>query len=202
MLPYILRTIFIFIYLKTKFIEVIKIKKLLNMFWTFFKIGSFTFGGGYAMIPLIQTEVVTKKEWISKEDFLDIVVISQTFPGALVVNSSLFIGYRIGGLLGAIIGVLGVILPSFFIILCIAVFFIKFRDYYYVNLVFEGISAAVPMLILIAVVSLSESLKKNYVNFIIILISIASILFLHIHPVIVILLSGLYGIVFLRKKMN
>lgn len=177
-------------------------KKLLNMFWTFFKIGAFTFGGGYAMIPLIEAEVVSKKQWLSKEDFLDIIVISQTFPGALAVNSSIFIGYRIGGLLGAIIGLLGVILPSFFIIICIAVFFMKFRDYYYVDLIFRGISAAVPMLIVIAVVSLSKSLKKNYVNLIIILISIVSILFLNIHPVIVILLSALYGIIFLGKKVK
>ena len=177
-------------------------KKILTMFFTFFKIGSFTFGGGYAMIPLIETEVVTKKKWISKDDFLDIVVISQTFPGALVVNTSIFIGYRIGGLLGAIIGLLGVILPSFFIILCIAVFFIKFRDYYYVDLIFKGISAAVPMLILIAVVSLSKSLKINYVNLIIILVTIASITFFNVHPVLVILLSGLYGVIFLGKKVK
>jgi chromate transporter len=177
-------------------------KRLLNMFWTFFKIGAFTFGGGYAMIPLIETEVVDKKQWLSKEDFLDIIVISQTFPGALAVNSSIFIGYRIAGLLGAIIGLLGVVLPSFFIILVIAAFFMKFRNYHYVNLVFQGISAAVPMLILIAVVSLSKSLKKSYANFIIILISLASILFLNVHPVIVILLSGLYGIIFLGKKVQ
>ena len=177
-------------------------KRLLNMFWTFFKIGAFTFGGGYAMIPLIETEVVGKKQWLSKEDFLDIIVISQTFPGALAVNSSIFIGYRVGGLLGAITGLLGVVLPSFFIILCIAAFFMKFRDYYYVDLIFKGISAAVPMLILIAVVSLSKSLKKSYVNLIIILVSMASILFLNIHPVIVILLSALYGIIFLGKKVK
>jgi chromate transporter len=177
-------------------------KRLVNMFWTFFKIGAFTFGGGYAMIPLIETEVVGKNQWVSKEDFLDIIVISQTFPGALAVNSSIFIGYRISGLLGAIIALLGVILPSFFIILCIATFFMKFRDYYYVDLVFKGISAAVPMLILIAVVSLSKSLKKSYINLIIILVSMASILFLNIHPVIVILLSALYGIIFLGKKVK
>ena len=177
-------------------------KRLLNMFWTFFKIGAFTFGGGYAMIPLIETEVVGKKKWLSKEDFLDIIVISQTFPGALAVNSSIFIGYRISGLLGAIIGLLGVVLPSFFIILFIAAFFMKFRDYHYVNLVFQGISAAVPILIIIAVVSLAKSVKKSYANFIIILVSMASILLFHVHPVIVIVLSGLYGVIFYGKKVK
>ncbi|HEY8891417.1 MAG TPA: chromate transporter [Clostridium sp.] len=177
-------------------------KILLNMFWTFFRIGAFTFGGGYAMIPLIEIEVVNKNKWISKEDFLDIIVISQTFPGAFVVNSSIFIGYRISGLLGAIIGVLGVVLPSFFIILLVAVFFMKFREYYYVDLVFKGISAAVPILILIAVVSLSKSLKKSYANLIVILLSIIGILVFNVHPVIVILLSGLYGVIFLGKKVK
>ncbi|MBU3175392.1 chromate transporter [Clostridium estertheticum] len=177
-------------------------QRLLIMFLTFFKIGSFTFGGGYAMIPLIETEVVSKKKWLSKEDFLDIVVISQTFPGALAVNCSIFIGYRIGGLIGAIIGLLGVVLPSFFIILLISIFFMRFREYYYVNLIFKGISAAVPVLVLIAVVSLSKSLKKSYANLIVILVSIASILFFKVNPVIVILLSALYGVIFLGKKVK
>ncbi|MCB2339698.1 chromate transporter [Clostridium estertheticum] len=177
-------------------------QRLLIMFWTFFKIGSFTFGGGYAMIPLIETEVVSKKKWLSKEDFLDIVVISQTFPGALAVNCSIFIGYRIGGLIGAIIGLLGVVLPSFFIILCISIFFMRFREYYYVNLIFKGISAAVPVLVLIAVVSLSKSLKKSYANLIVTLVSVASILFFKVSPVIVILLSALYGVIFLGKKVK
>lgn len=96
--------------------------KYLKMFWSFFKIGAFTFGGGYAMIPLIEEEVVNKNSWISKEDFLDILVISQSFPGALAVNCSTFIGYKINNLPGAILALLGTILPSFFIILCIASF--------------------------------------------------------------------------------
>jgi chromate transporter len=88
--------------------------KILTMFLTFLKIGAFTFGGGYAMIPLIETEVVDKRHWIDKEEFLDIIVISQTFPGALAVNSSIFFGYKIGGIIGAILALMGVVLPSFF----------------------------------------------------------------------------------------
>ncbi len=134
--------------------------KYFKMFWTFFKIGAFTFGGGYAMIPLIEEEVVNKNAWISKEDFLDILVISQSFPGALAVNCSTFIGYKISNLPGAIIALLGTILPSFFIILCIAKFFMQFRNNYYVDLVFKGINGAVPVLVLVAVISLSKSIKK------------------------------------------
>lgn len=177
-------------------------KKLFEMFWSFFKIGAFTFGGGYAMIPLIEAEVVTNKKWISKDDFMDIIVVSQSFPGALAVNCSTFIGYKLGGIIGAIMALLGVVLPSFTIIIIIAAFFMQFRNNNIVDLVFKGISAAVPMLVLVAVVSLSKSLKKNYLNLIIIITSIVLILFFKVHPVIVVLLSALYGIIFLRKKVE
>lgn len=177
-------------------------KKTFSMFWSFFKIGAFTFGGGYAMIPLIQAEVVDNRKWIDKEEFLDILVISQSFPGALAVNTSTFIGYKIGGLFGAVLALLGTILPSFLIILLIASFFIKFRSNYYVDLVFKGIGAAVPMLVLIAVVSLSKSIKKNYTNLIIVLITILCIEVFKFHPVLVIVSSGVYGYFFFRKKVN
>lgn len=176
--------------------------KLLNMFLTFLKIGAFTFGGGYAMIPLIEAEIVDKHHWIEKEDFLDIIVISQTFPGALAVNSSIFIGYKIGGITGAILALMGVVIPSFFIILIVAHFFLQFRNNSIVDLVFKGISAAVPMLILVAVISLSKSINKNMANLFIIIITVIGISVLDIHPVLIILLSGIYGAVFLRKKVN
>ncbi len=177
-------------------------KNIFSMFWSFFKIGAFTFGGGYAMIPLIEAEVVDNRNWIGKEEFLDILVISQSFPGALAVNTSIFIGYKIGGLLGAIVALLGTVLPSFFIILLIASFFMQFRNNYYVDLVFKGISAAVPMLVLVAVVSLSKSVKKDYINFIIVVVTIIFITVFKIHPVLVIILSGLYGYFFFRKKVE
>lgn len=176
--------------------------RLLTMFISFFKIGAFTFGGGYAMIPLIEAEVVGKREWISKEDFLDILVISQTFPGALAVNSSIFIGYKIGGLMGAILALLGVVLPSFFIILIIATFFFEFRNNIFVDLVFKGIAAAVPMLVLIAVVSLSKSIDKNLINLCIIIATVIAISVFKINPIVVIILSGLYGLMFFRKKVD
>lgn len=177
-------------------------KKLFSMFLSFLKIGAFTFGGGYAMIPLIQAEVVDNKRWITEDDFLDILVISQSFPGAIAVNTSIFIGYKIQGIGGAVLALLGTILPSFLIILLVASYFMQFRDNYYVNLVFKGISAAVPVMVLIAVVNLSKSIKKNYANFFIITIVVLSISYFNIHPVLVILLSGLYGFIFFRKKVE
>ncbi|WP_315121585.1 chromate transporter [uncultured Clostridium sp.] len=176
--------------------------KVLSMFWSFFKIGAFTFGGGYAMIPLIQAEVVDNKKWIEKDDFLDILVIAQSFPGALAVNASTFIGYRIGGVVGAIMALLGTVLPSFTIIYFIATFFMQFRSNYYVDLVFKGISAAVPMLVLIAVVSLAKSINRSYMNFIIVILTVIAITVLNIHPVLVILISAVYGYLYYRKKVE
>ncbi|WP_050608027.1 chromate transporter [Clostridium niameyense] len=174
----------------------------LEMFLSFFKIGAFTFGGGYAMIPLIEEEVVNKKNWLSKEDFLDILAISQSFPGALAVNSSIFIGYKIANLKGAIIALLGTVLPSFFIILCIAKFFMQFRNNYYIDLIFKGINGAVPVLVLIAVLNLGKSLHKSYINYIIIVITIILLKFFKVHPVIIIITSATYGYLYFRKKVK
>ena len=176
-------------------------KELIVMFFSFFKIGAFTFGGGYAMIPLIEKEVVESKKWISKDDFTDILVISQSFPGALPVNSSLFIGYKLGGVLGAIVALLGVIIPSFLIILTIATFFMKFRDNYIVDNVFKGIGGAVPVLVLVAVRSLSKSVKKNTINILITITCVVSITVFNVHPVIMIFLAAIYGIIFLGKQV-
>lgn len=134
--------------------------KIIEMFIAFFKIGAFTFGGGYAMIPLIEEEVVNNKKWLEKEEFMDVLVVSQSLPGALAVNCSIFLGYKIGGLIGAIMALLAVILPSFIIIIIIAAFFMQFRNNYYVNAAFKGITAAVPMLVLVGAISLSKGLEK------------------------------------------
>ena len=97
-------------------------------FGIFFKIGAFTIGGGYAMVPLIENEIVTKRKWIAQEDFIDLLAISQSAPGILAVNISIFIGYKLRGIRGSIITALGTILPSFIIILAIALFFHSFKD--------------------------------------------------------------------------
>lgn len=97
-------------------------------FGIFFKIGAFTIGGGYAMVPLIENEIVTKRKWIAQEDFIDLLAISQSAPGILAVNISIFIGYKLRGIRGSIITALGTVLPSFIIILAIALFFHSFQD--------------------------------------------------------------------------
>lgn len=177
-------------------------KKLIEMFVAFFKIGAFTFGGGYAMIPLIEEEVVNNKKWIGKEEFMDILVVSQSLPGALAVNCSMFLGYKIAGILGGCMALLAVILPSFLIILLIAAFFMQFRNNYYVNAAFMGINAAVPLLVLVGAISLGKGLEKNTRTIAIIIIALIALTFFDIHPVIVIIASAIYGAVFLRKKVE
>ncbi|GAB6169016.1 chromate transporter [Clostridium carnis] len=177
-------------------------KKIIEMFIAFFKIGAFTFGGGYAMIPLIEEEVVKNKGWIDKEEFMDILVVSQSLPGALAVNCSIFLGYKIGGLLGAIMALIAVVLPSFTIITLIAAFFMQFRNNYYVNAAFKGITAAVPMLVLVGAISLSKGLEKNKITIITIIIALIALEIFNLHPVIVILLSAIFGVVFLRKRVK
>ncbi|WP_278599670.1 chromate transporter [Clostridium tertium] len=176
--------------------------KIIEMFIAFFKIGVFTFGGGYAMIPLIEEEVVNNKKWLEKEEFMDVLVVSQSLPGALAVNCSIFLGYKIGGLIGAIMALLAVILPSFIIIIIIAAFFMQFRNNYYVNAAFKGITAAVPMLVLVGAISLSKGLEKSTRTIVTIIVALIALTLFDIHPIIVIIVSAIYGVIFLRKKVS
>ncbi|MGL5150354.1 MAG: chromate transporter [Clostridium sp.] len=177
-------------------------EKLFKMFLSFLKIGAFTFGGGYAMIPLIEEEVVNNNKWISKEDFMDILVVAQSLPGALAVNCSTMIGYKIGGIIGGLIGLLGVVMPSFIIILIVAAFFVSIRENYYVDKMFKGINSAVPILILAGVISISKGVKKSYMNIIIFLVALVLLAIFEINPVFVIIGAAIYGGIFLREKVE
>lgn len=176
-------------------------KIIFEIFLSIFKIGAFTFGGGYAMIPLIEQEVVNNKKWLNKDEFMDVLVVAQSLPGAMAINASIFLGYRIAGILGAISALIAVILPSFIIIILIAAFFMQFRNNYYVNAAFMGITAAVPMLVLVGAISLDKGIPKNLRSLITILISLIALIFFHINPVVVIIVSGVYGAIFLRGKV-
>ena len=119
----------------------------LQSFLIFLKIGLFTIGGGYAMVPLIQDEIVDKRKWIDKEDFIDLLALTQSVPGIFAVNIAIFIGYKLRKFRGALAMALGTILPSFFIILAIALFFQQFKQYPIVENIFKGIRPAVVALI-------------------------------------------------------
>ena len=133
----------------------------LEAFGIFFKIGAFTIGGGYAMVPLIENEIVTKRNWISKDDFIDLLAIAQSAPGILAVNISIFIGYKLRGIRGSLVTALGTVLPSFVIILAIAMFFHNFKDNPIVERIFKGIRPAVVALIAAPTFSMAKSAKVN-----------------------------------------
>ena len=135
-----------------------------NAFKIFFKIGAFTLGGGYAMIPIIESEVVDKQKWISKEQFLDLIAVAQSCPGVFAVNISIFIGYKLRKTPGALCCSLGAVLPSFLIILMIALFFHQFMDIKWVAAMFRGIRPAVVALIAVPTFNLAKNAKINFSN--------------------------------------
>ncbi|MDR0370436.1 MAG: chromate transporter [Prevotellaceae bacterium] len=133
-----------------------------DLFTSFFRIGLFTFGGGYAMIPLIEAEVVDKKNWIKKPEFIDMLALAQSAPGVMAINTSIFVGHRLRGLKGAIVASLGSALPSFVIILLIAMFFINFKDNPAVERIFKGIRPAVVALIAAPLWRMGKSAKITW----------------------------------------
>lgn len=139
-------------------------KKILNLFLTFLKIGAFTFGGGYAMIALIENEFVSKKKWIDKDEFLDMVAIAESTPGPIAINSATFIGYKTAGISGAVASTVGVCIPSFLIIYIISLFFDRFLSLTFVSYAFKGIQVCVVYLILSAGIKMLKSLDKNAFN--------------------------------------
>lgn len=137
---------------------------MLELFLTFFKIGLFTFGGGYAMLSLISDACVEKKKWITADDMMNITVIAETTPGPIAINCATFVGYRKKGLLGAISATLGVILPSFIIIFTISMFLDGFLEYKLVDYAFRGIKIGVGFLILEASFKMIKSIDKNWLS--------------------------------------
>ncbi len=131
---------------------------LRTIFFSFLKIGLFTFGGGYAMLPLIERELIVKRKWIEQAEFLNLLTLAQSVPGPIAVNTSVFVGYKVRGLRGAAAALLGTVLPSFVIILVIALFFADIRQNPVVDAAFKGMRPAVVALIIGPVISLARGL--------------------------------------------
>lgn len=129
-----------------------------RLFLTFLKIGAFTFGGGYAMISIIEHEVINRRGWIARHDFLDLLTLAQSAPGPISLNTAVFIGYRMRGLRGALSAILGAVIPSFVIILCIAILFTDVRHNPWVDAAFRGMRPAVVALIVAPILSLSRGM--------------------------------------------
>ncbi|MGN1262911.1 MAG: chromate transporter [Prevotella sp.] len=165
-------------------------------FKTFFRIGLFTLGGGYAMIPLIETEIVDKKKWIGKEDFMDIVAMAQTCPGVFAINVSVIIGYKLHKIKGALCTCIGTALPSFLIILAIALFFRHFKDNAFVAALFRGIRPAVVALIAVPTFRLAQRARITMANCWIPIVCAVSIWLLGVSPVLIILLAAIGGFIY------
>lgn len=165
-------------------------------FKTFFKIGLFTLGGGYAMIPIIEKEVVDNNHWIEREDFIDIIAIAQSCPGVLAINMSVFIGYRLRKLRGALCTCVATALPSFLIILLIAMFFHQFEDNPVVAAAFRGIRPAVVALIAAPTFSLAKSAHVSLSNCWIPVVSALLIWLMGVNPIYIILAAGIGGFLY------
>ncbi|MBQ7998701.1 MAG: chromate transporter [Bacteroidales bacterium] len=162
----------------------------LQIFTTFAKIGAFTIGGGYAMIPLIQEEVVNKKRWIEEEDFMDVLAISQSAPGLLSVNISIFLGYRLRGTKGSVVATLGSVLPSFLIILMIAMFFAGYQDNPTVMKIFKGIRPVVVALIAVPMINMAKKAKLNIYTAALAVATALLVTFFKISPIYILLVAG------------
>lgn len=172
----------------------------LEAFGIFCKIGTFTIGGGYAMVPLIENEIVDKRKWIAKDDFINLLAIAQSVPGILAVNISIFIGYKLRGIRGSIATTLGTILPSFVIILAIALFFHNFKDNPIVERIFKGIRPAVVALIAAPTFAMAKSARINRYTLWIPVISALLIWLLGFSPIWIIIAAGIGGYLWGKYK--
>lgn len=170
--------------------------KYWKLFLEFFKIGLFTFGGGLSMIPLIQKTVVEKNKWITDEEMVDMIAISESTPGPIAVNCATFIGYKVGKIWGGILATLGVVLPSFIIICIISIFYEKFIQVEVIKWAFLGIKAGVAALILNAGIKIFKKSEHNLFSIAIMLLAIEIALFTSIHTVFVIIFGLVVGVIF------
>ena len=177
-----------------------KTKEYLSLFLTMLKIGLFTFGGGYAMIALLENEFVAKKKWIEKDEFLDVAAIAESTPGPIAINAATYIGFKNAGFVGSVFATLGICIPSFVIIYAISLFFDAFLSLTLVAYAFKGIQVCVVYLILSTGLKMLKQMKKTEFNIIIILITLICMVVLSLFAVkfstiFYILISGVFGVI-------
>ena len=185
-----------------------KVKGYLSLFLTMLKIGLFTFGGGYAMIALLENEFVEKKKWLEKDEFLDVAAIAESTPGPIAINAATYIGYKNTGMIGSMIATLGICIPSFVIIYAISLFLDAFLSLTLVAYAFKGIQICVVYLILTAGLKMLKQMKKTVFNIIIVSITIIcmvvfSLFSVKFSTIFYILISGACGVaVYLLGKIR
>ena len=173
---------------------------LFKLFATFFRIGLFTFGGGYAMIPLLQRDVVQRNGWLNSKEFTDLLAIAQSAPGVFAVNMAVFVGYRMRRVAGAVVAALGCAFPSVVIILLIALFFRQFRHIELVNNIFKGLRPVVVALIAVPVFNVARSARIGWSTLWIPVLTALLIVFAGVSPVYVIIVAGVAGLVYGKMK--
>lgn len=172
-----------------------KLKNAISLFLTFLKIGAFTFGGGYAMIPLIQKETVEKHGWLTDDDILEIVAIAESTPGPIAINSATFVGYRLCGFFGALCATVGVVLPSFLIIFLISKVLREFGNIKAVQYAFNGIRAGVLALVIKALWTMYKKCPKSVVSYIVIGAAFVLTAFLKVEILLVIIGCAIFGLI-------
>ncbi|MCR5741354.1 MAG: chromate transporter [Gammaproteobacteria bacterium] len=177
-----------------------KFKKLLLLFWDYFKIGLFTFGGGYAMISLIQKTFVEKRKYITDEDLLNIVAIAEATPGVIAVNSATYIGYKVAGFLGSLFATIGVVLPSFIIILILSFFYEQFIQIEWIKAILSGLMIAVIFLIFRAGIKLFKSANKDWISYVLIALSFSAMMLIKIFKfnfssIYIIIIGGAFSLI-------
>lgn len=176
--------------------------ELWRIFLTFFKIGTFTLGGGYAMLPLIQHEVVEKNGWVDNREFIELLALAQTSPGPIAINAAVFVGYKHKGVIGSLTACLGITLPSFLIILIVAMYLIGFRDNHYVASFFKGIRPAVVALIAAPLYALGKAIRIKRTGILLAALIAAAIAFAGVSPAIMVVAAAMLGLIggIIRKK--
>ncbi len=174
------------------------IKLLFELFMTFMKIGAFTLGGGNAMLPVIKHEVVVNKKWISEEEMTDYMVIGQSLPGVIAINTATSVGYKVHGVLGGFIATMGMIVPSYVIIVIIAIFFNQFQENAVMQRAFTGVRAAIVALIFVTVVDMYKNAVKYNFQLVIAILAAVGILFFNISAPLIILGSAIISLVWVK----
>ena len=175
-------------------------KELLELFWAFCRIGGLTFGGGYAMLPMLQAEVVDKYKWATEEELLDYYAVGQATPGIIAVNTATFIGYKNKGIIGALFATAGVVFPSLVILMIIAGLIKNFSDIQVVQHAFSGVRIVVCVLILNAVIKLWKNSVKGKLGIIIFILSFVAAALLKISPIYIVIISAIVGLLTKYKR--
>lgn len=167
---------------------------LLKLFLSFLKIGAFSFGGGYAMLPLIEKETIEIHGWLTTKEFIDILAVVEMTPGPIAINSATFLGYKVAGVWGSVVATIGVVLPSIVIILIIAHFLSKFKDSPYVDWAFRGIRPVVLGLIVSASITVARNAFIDVKSAIIAVVLFYFLAFKKLHPILAIVIAGVIGV--------